>query len=80
MVSRANLECEAVHVGLRVVSGKRGQVGAGDGAQQPGSLPVLLHTAACLVCLGTALWGSAELSQVFFEQIADNIVQAWRQG
>src|SRR5690606_13292941 len=41
----ARLGAEAKHVSPGVVAGKRGQVDQCDRTQQPGSLPVLLHTA-----------------------------------
>ena len=40
-----HLEAEPGHVGLGVVPCERGEVDAGDGAQQPARLPLLLHRA-----------------------------------
>jgi len=43
---------------VSVVSGERGQVHAGDGAQEPGGLEIFLYAAAGSVRLGAALDGA----------------------
>ena len=53
------LGAQPQHVGRRVVALERGQVHAGDGAQQPGGLPFLLDGASGRDGGGAALHGAA---------------------
>src|SRR6185437_1761999 len=53
----AGFGAEALHALGGVVAGKRGEVHAGDGAEQPGGLPVLFDAAAGADGGGAALDG-----------------------